>query len=234
MGSILNEMWGFLHKQKPGATSEIASGFYFLIAGRGCIKAKRIEWVALKTGTRETLPLPYQPGGYFSRSGVTPLLDCLGESWENPIPMDLKVKIQDEMKTAMKAQDSTRTTTLRNVISEIKKREIDKRAPLDEPEILKVISSLIKQRQDSIEAFTKGNRPELAEKEKTELSILQAYLPQAMSKEELEQLVVKVIGETGAKGAGDIGKVMKGVLAAAGGRADGRLVNEIAKAKLTA
>ena len=137
------------------------------------------------------------------------------------------------MKASMKAHDSTKTGTLRMLISEIKKKEIDKRSPLEESEILKTIQTFIKQRNDSIEAFIKGNRPDLADKEKAEIAILQAYLPLAMSREELEQLVIKVITDIKA-GPNDIGKVMKGVIALAAGRADGKLINEIAKAKLTA
>lgn len=136
------------------------------------------------------------------------------------------------MKTAMKAQESLKVGTLRMLISEIKKREIDKRTPLDEAEIHKAIASMIKQRQDSFAAFTTGNRPELAEKEEAEIAILKAYLPAQLSAEEIETAVVASIAEVGATGPNDIGKVMKAVLAKTAGKADGKLVNEIARAKL--
>jgi uncharacterized protein YqeY len=146
--------------------------------------------------------------------------------------MDLKTKIQDDMKTAMKAGDPVKLGAIRMLYSEVKKREIDKRSPLDEGEIQKTVQSMIKQRNDSIEAFTKGNRPELADKEKAEIEVLKVYLPAMMSPAEVEALVVAAIKETEAKTPNDIGKVMKAVIAKAAGKADGKLVNEIARAKL--
>ncbi len=147
--------------------------------------------------------------------------------------MDLKAKLQSDMKDAMKASQPDKVQTLRMAISEIKKREIDKRAPMEEAEILKLIQTLVKQRNESVEAFTKGNRPDLADKEKAEIGFLMGYLPQQMSTEELETVVKAVIAETGATGAADIGKVMKGALAQTGGRADGKAVNELAKKLLS-
>ena len=137
------------------------------------------------------------------------------------------------MKAAMKAQNPTKVGTLRMLLAEIKKREIDKKSPLETAEIHKTISNMLKQRQDSIEAFTKGNRPELAEQEKIEAEMLKFYLPQQMSHGEVEALVVEAIAETKASGASGIGIVMKAVLAKAAGRADGKLINEIARGKLT-
>lgn len=147
--------------------------------------------------------------------------------------MDLKTTLQNDMKSAMKSQDSTKLGCLRMLIAEIKKREIDKRAPLDAPEIQKVIGTLIKQRGESVIAFEKGGRTDLADKEKAEISVLKAYLPQQLSQSEVEALVVSAIQESGASGPNDIGKVMKAALAKAEGRADGKMVNEIARAKLT-
>lgn len=146
--------------------------------------------------------------------------------------MDLKATIQNDMKEAMKAHQAAKVGTLRMLISEIKKREIDKHSPLDEGEIHKTIQSMLKQRQDSIEQFTAGNRLDLADKEKEEATFLQFYLPQQLSAAEVEALVVAAIQETGAAGPADIGKVMKAVLAKAGGRADGKVVNELARTKL--
>jgi uncharacterized protein len=147
--------------------------------------------------------------------------------------MDLKTKLQNDTKDAMKAQDSLKVGTLRMLTSEVKKREIDKRTVLEEAEIHKVIQTMLKQRADSIDAFQKANRTDLVEKEQKEVEILKVYLPQQLSKGEVEALVVAAIAETGASKPGDIGQVMKAVLAKAAGRADGKLVNEIARAKLS-
>ena len=147
--------------------------------------------------------------------------------------MDLKTTIQNDLKTAMKAQDSLKLGTLRMLISEMKKREIDKRSALDEVETQKTIASLIKQRMESVEAFEKGGRTDLADKEKAEIAVLKAYLPEQLTQSEVESLVLAAIQETGAAGPNDIGKVMKAVLAKAAGRADGKMVNEIARTKLS-
>ena len=136
------------------------------------------------------------------------------------------------MKTALKAGEPVKTGCLRMLIAEIKKREIDKRSPLDEGEIHKTISTLIKQRNDSIEAFMKGGREDLADKERMEIDFLKVYLPTQLSEAEVEALVSSAIEETGAKVPQDMGKVMKVVLAKAGGRADGKLVNELVRKKL--
>jgi uncharacterized protein len=148
--------------------------------------------------------------------------------------MDLKTTIQNDMKTAMKAGQPTKVGALRMLVAEIKKREIDKRSPLDEGEIQKTIATMLKQRNDSVEAFVKGNREDLAAKEREEIAILKVYLPQQLGEGEVEQLVIAAIAETGATTAADIGKVMKAAMAKAGGRADGKLINEIARRKLTA
>ncbi len=137
------------------------------------------------------------------------------------------------MKAAMKAGEALKVSTLRMVISEIKKKEIDKRSPLEPGEIQKTLSSMIKQRHDSVEAFTKGDRLDLADKEKAEIAILAVYQPQQMSAGDVEKLVDEAIKESGASSPADIGKVMKAALAKSAGRADGKLINEIARNKLT-
>ncbi|NBX83498.1 GatB/YqeY domain-containing protein [bacterium] len=147
--------------------------------------------------------------------------------------MDLKTTLQNDMKSAMKSQEATRLGCLRMLIAEIKKREIDKRSALDTAEIQKVIGTLIKQRTESIVAFEKGGRADLADKEKAEVEVLKAYLPEQLSPAETESLVMAAIQESGASGPNDIGKVMKAALAKADGRADGKLINEIARKKLT-
>jgi len=136
------------------------------------------------------------------------------------------------MKTAMKAGEPLKTGCLRMLIAEIKKREIDKKAPLDVGEIQKTVSTLIKQRNDSIDAFLKGGRQDLADKEKLEIDVLKIYLPIQLSEAEVEAIVVAAIQETGAKVPQDVGKVMKAVLAKAEGRADGKMVNELVRKKL--
>ena len=146
--------------------------------------------------------------------------------------MSLKLTLQNDLKTAMKEKDALKLGALRMLIAEIKKREIDKRADLDDAEIQKTIGSLVKQRQDSVEAFEKGNRPDLADKEKQEITLLTAYLPAQLPDAEVEKIVAAAVAESGAKGASDIGKVMKIALPKLAGRADGKRVNEIARALL--
>ncbi len=146
--------------------------------------------------------------------------------------MDLKAQIHEEMKDAMRSKDTVKLNALRMLIAEIKKREIDKKAPLDQSEIIKAVSTQIKQRLESIEAFKNGGRQDLLEKEQREASILQAYLPAQLSKSELETLVKNAIQATGATGPQDIGKVMKAALSTAAGRADGKLLNELTRTLL--
>ncbi len=147
--------------------------------------------------------------------------------------MDLKAQLQNDMKSAMKAGDPVKLGALRMLIAEIKKKEIDKRSPLEEAEIQKTISSMLKQRNDSVDAFVKGGREDLAAKEREEAEVLKVYLPQMMSQAEVEALVTAAIQESGAVSPNDIGKVMKVALAKSQGKADGKMVNEIARTKLT-
>lgn len=146
--------------------------------------------------------------------------------------MSLKAQLQNDMKDAMRARETVRLTALRMLIAEIKKREIDKKSELDDAEIVKVIGTLLKQRLDSIEAFQKAGRQDLVDNEQKEVEILKAYQPQQLSREEVEKAVAAAIAETGASKPADIGQVMKAVLAKTAGRADGKLVNEIARTKL--
>jgi len=147
--------------------------------------------------------------------------------------MDLKTSIQNDMKSAMKSQQATKLGCLRMLIAEIKKKEIDKRSPLDESEIQKVIGTLIKQRNESVLAFEKGGRTDLVEKEKEEIAVLKAYLPEQLSESEILAIVESAVTETQAKTAADMGKVMKAVLAKVAGRADGKLVNDLVRKKLS-
>jgi len=147
--------------------------------------------------------------------------------------MSLKQQIISDLTASMKAQDAPRTSTLRMVKAAMMNREIEKGGELDDDEMSKLLRSLVKQRRDSVEQYEKGGRPELADKEKTEIEVIEAYLPQAASPEEIEAAVAAAISETGAGSMKDMGRVMKAVQAAlAGKNADGRTVSEVVKAKL--
>ena len=153
--------------------------------------------------------------------------------------MTIGEKIQGDIVTAMKARDEHRLTTLRMVKSALKNKEIDKREKLSDAEESQILTTLIKQRKESVESFTKGNRPELAEKERVEIGIIEAYLPQAAGEDEIRAVVqgaIAQIAEGGAKpGPKEMGSVMKAVqqrIQAGGLRADGKLVSELVKAEL--
>jgi uncharacterized protein YqeY len=147
--------------------------------------------------------------------------------------MSLKDRIVQDLTAAMKAQDAPRLSTLRMVKAAIQNREIDKGAPLMDEELTKLFQSLVKQRRDSVEQYDKGNRPELADKERAEIKVIEEYLPQAATREEIEQAVADAISETGATSMKEMGAVMKAAQGRLAGRsADGRIVSEIVKAKL--
>ena len=147
--------------------------------------------------------------------------------------MSLSKQIVSDLTTSMKAQDAARTSTLRMVKAAMMNRQIEKGAELDDDEMQKLLRSLVKQRRDSIEQYEKAGRQELVDKEAAEIEVIEAYLPKAASAEEIEQVVVAAIAETGANSMKDMGKVMKATQAAlAGKNADGRLISEVVKAKL--
>jgi uncharacterized protein YqeY len=147
--------------------------------------------------------------------------------------MSLSKQIVSDLTASMKAQDAARTSTLRMVKAAMMNRQIEKGAELDDDDMQKLLRSLVKQRRDSIEQYEKAGRQELVDKEQAEIEVIETYLPQAASQEEIEQAVTAVIAETGATSIKDMGKVMKAVQAAlAGKNADGRLVSELVKAKL--
>jgi uncharacterized protein YqeY len=147
--------------------------------------------------------------------------------------MSLKQQIISDLTASMKAQDAQRTSTLRMVKAAFMNREIEKGGELDDDEMSKLLRTLVKQRRDSVEQFEKGGRQELADKEKSEIDVIETYLPQAASPAEIEAAVDAAISETGASSIKDMGKVMKSVQAALSGKnADGRTVSEIVKAKL--
>lgn len=147
--------------------------------------------------------------------------------------MTLRERIISDLTAAMKAKDAPRTSTLRMVKAAVMNREIEKGSELTEEEMTKSLQSLVKQRRDSVEQYQKAGRAELAEKELAEIAIIESYLPQAASREEVEQAVALAITEVGATSMRDMGAVMKATQARLSGRSvDGRTVSEIVKAKL--
>jgi uncharacterized protein YqeY len=147
--------------------------------------------------------------------------------------MSLKERITQDMTAAMKAKEAGRLSTLRMVKAAVQNREIEKGGELTDEEMTKALQSLVKQRRDSVEQYEKGGRPELAEKERAEIAVIEEYLPRAASREEIEQAVSEAIAETGATSMKEMGAVMKAAQARLAGRsADGRTVSEIVKGKL--
>jgi len=148
--------------------------------------------------------------------------------------MSLKDKIISDLTEAMKAKDAARLSTLRMVKANLMNRQIEKGGELTDDEITKALQSLVKQRRDSIEQYSAAGRTELAEKEAAELAVIETYLPQAASPEEIDAAVSAAIAETGASSPKDMGVVMKAVLAKLAGKsADGRAVSEAVKSKLS-
>lgn len=143
--------------------------------------------------------------------------------------MRISEKISDDLKTALKAGDKARISILRMVKAEIKNREIEKRSELTDEEIQSVLRSFVKKANESIEQFAKAGREELALKERDELSVLQAYLPQQLQESEIRDIIRAVIAEVGATGTKDLGRVMKAVMARTSGKADGKMVNNLVK-----
>ena len=140
--------------------------------------------------------------------------------------MTLKERLNDAMKAAMKARDDLRLSAVRMVRAAIKNREIDARTELDDQAVTDVISTMVKQRRESIRMYRDGNRLELAEKEELELAVLLEFLPTQLSPNEIEAIVSKVILDIEANGAKDMGRVMKAVAPLTAGKADGKAVND--------
>ncbi len=147
--------------------------------------------------------------------------------------MSLKEKIAGDMIAAMKARDAARTSTLRMLKSAISYREIEKGGALDDEELAKLLRSQVKQRRDSVEQYQKGSRQDLVEKETAEIAVIDSYLPQAASVEEIEQAVTAAMAQTGAASIKEMGAVMKAAMVLlAGKNPDGRTVSETVKKKL--
>ena len=138
-------------------------------------------------------------------------------------------KIKQDMYAAMKSKDKVKATILRSLLSNLKKIEIEKKEPIAEPEYLSTVKKMVKQLKESIDVYSQAGRIELAEKEKSELSIIEAYLPKQFSEEEILELIKNIISEISAKNISDIGKVMAIVMKKGGGKVDGGIANRIAK-----
>lgn len=152
--------------------------------------------------------------------------------------MGLRARLDADLKEALKAGEKIRASAIRMLLAAVKTREVaedrrgDRRAPLPDPEVLQVIASACKQRRDSIEQFRAGGRQDLVEKETAELAVLEAYLPRALTPEELRAAVAEAIRETGATSPRDMGKVMSRLMSELAGRADGKLVSELVREAL--
>jgi uncharacterized protein len=171
-----------------------------------------------------------------SARGMSPSLRIIPIAPYNQSAMTIAERVQKDMIEAMKAKDESRLGTIRLMKTAIKNKEIDKRAPLDDQEAIAVLSTMIKQRKESIEQFTKGGRPELAAREAAEIELIETYMPKAASAEDIAGAVKATISEMGSPSMKDMGNVMKAVMAkfaATGTRVDGKQVNEAVRKALT-
>jgi hypothetical protein len=134
--------------------------------------------------------------------------------------VSLKERITEDMKAAMRAKDTERLSTIRMLLAACKQREVDERIELDDAAVIGLVDKLIKQRRDSIAAFTQGGRSDLAAKESSEIQVLEAYLPQRMSADEVVAAIAAIVATLGASGPGDMGKVMAAAKAHLAGTAD--------------
>jgi len=148
--------------------------------------------------------------------------------------MDILKKINEDLIRSMKSKDDLKTTTLRMIKSAVKNAEIAKRGKgdLTEDDIMGVLSTMVKQRKESAEQYEKANRKDLADKENTEISIIQEYLPKQLTTEELDAIIKSTIQETGVVGMKEMGKLMKELMPKVKGKADGKLVNQMIKERL--
>ena len=146
--------------------------------------------------------------------------------------MSLKEQLNEAMKQAMKARDDLRLSAVRMVRSTVKNREIELKHELDDQGVIEVISTMVKQRRESIRLYQDGNRQDLVDKEEAEIAILFQFLPAQMNRDEIAELVSRTIRETGAQGIKEMGKVMKSLTTLTAGRADGKIVSEIVRQQL--
>jgi uncharacterized protein len=148
--------------------------------------------------------------------------------------MSLKDRITEDMKDAMRARQADRLSAIRMLLAACKQREVDERIVLDDAAVVGIVDKLIKQRKDSIAAFAQAGRTDLVDKESAEVRVLEAYLPQRLDAAQIESEVARLVGEVGAKGPGDIGKVMQAAKAQLAGKADMALVSAAVKRALSA
>lgn len=146
--------------------------------------------------------------------------------------MTLKAQISEDMKIAMRAKDSVRLGTIRLLQSAIKQREVDERVELNDADVIAVIEKMLKQRRDSIAAFESANRTDLADIEKFEVTVLQGYLPQQLTEDEINVILDQVVADTGAEGVKDMGKVMAAIKPLVAGKAEMGKVSGLIKARL--
>ncbi|MCX8116730.1 MAG: GatB/YqeY domain-containing protein [Desulfobacterota bacterium] len=147
--------------------------------------------------------------------------------------MSLEEKITEEMKQAMRANDKVRLSAIRMIRSSLKNKEIELRRRLEDEEVIKVIQGMVRKAEESIEQFQAGGRTDLVEKERAEIEVMKSFLPQPMSREELLKVIDETIRETQASSVKDMGKVMKAVMPKLGGRADGKVINQLVKERLS-
>jgi len=148
--------------------------------------------------------------------------------------MSLKDQITEDMKTAMRARDSERLGAIRLLLAAAKQKEVDERVVLDDVAMVAIVDKLIKQRKDSVAAYVQAQRQDLADKESFEIKVLEAYLPQRLSADEVTAAVATIVASLGAKGPGDMGRVMGAVKAQLAGKADMALVSQAVKVALAA
>jgi uncharacterized protein YqeY len=147
--------------------------------------------------------------------------------------MSLEERLVEEMKQAMKSNDKLRLSTIRMIRSASKNKEIELRKKLEDEDVVKVIQAMVRKGEESVEQFQAGGRMDLVEKEKNEIEILKSFLPQPLSQEEILKIIDQSIQETQASSLKDIGKVMKSVMPKIGGKADGKLINQLVKERLS-
>ena len=147
--------------------------------------------------------------------------------------MSLKDRITEDMKTAMRAKDAPRLLAIRGLLAAIKQREVDERIVVDDAGVIAIVDRLVKQRKDSIEQFSAGNRQDLVDKESAELALLEGYLPQRLGAEQIAAEVAQIVAQTGARGPADMGKAMAAAKARLAGKADMALVSAAVKQALS-
>jgi uncharacterized protein YqeY len=147
--------------------------------------------------------------------------------------MSLEERLVEEMKQAMKSNDKLRLSTIRMIRSGVKNKEIELRKKLEDEEVVRVIQVMVRKGEESVEQFQTGRRTDLVEKEKREIEILKSFLPQPLGQEEILKIIDQSIEETQASSPKDIGKVMKSVMPKIGGKADGKLINQLVKERLS-